>query len=718
MPTSYNSIALVAGRSGSDSSIDSITFYYQSSSYRSISSGSLVTFQANTIEATPSGAYGELDIIVSTSGSIKEKGTSLMKLLHTGSNDEPRVAIGFASNEKPTKSFEIKTKIDSTQATQFVLQSARPSKGAEIGDSAGVITFAIASSSFNDIFTTGAIGEIDTVVIGTGSGDNMSGNVRIKASPEYIEVLENIAEFGFKKRSGDPFNPDTNADSTAILHVSGALIVGFDEHHQGDISPLEVWGRTHPTQATPTPQLVQTGSEFHLFSSSLHVGSGSIFLGATHGNIGNGDIEFVNNRGQGPIKFGQVSGGGGGLNLDFYTSNIHRARLASGGNFRIGASTSTINNKLEIEGNISASGKIITTEAESTGDFLIDAEGDITLDANGADIILSDNGTDFGRFKRDTSNFVIKSETNDKDIIFKGVDNSATITALTLDMSEAGAASFNSTISATGATLTNLSTTTETDFVVVASDGTLSKRTGGGSGSSGSSGSSGTAGSSGSSGSSGTAGSSGSSGSSGTAGTSGVSPTISNDTNNRVTTAVGNGTLNAEENLTFTGTILTLDGTQVFTPGTAQNGISTRADIFWESTTLESSGEFVRVSSVSSTRTQHALYNLGSSNWVLADADAASTSTGFLGIAVSASTGNDFLIRGVYNILGNVLDGTSPAIGDPVYISTTAGQITVDAPTATGDIVRCCGHIIDTYGSGRSTYYKIYFNPSPDFIEN
>ena len=148
------------------------------------------------------------------------------------------------------------------------------------------------------------------------------------------------------------------------------------------------------------------------------------------------------------------------------------------------------------------------------------------------------------------------------------------------------------------------------------------------------------------------------------------------------------------------------------------NGIATNAGSLWESTTLESSGEFMRVSSVSSTRTQHALYNLGSSNWVLADADAASTSIGFLGIAVSANTGNDFLIRGVYNILGNVLDGTSPAIGDPVYISTTAGQITVDAPTATGDIVRCCGHIIDTYVSGRSTYYKIYFNPSPDFIEN
>jgi len=77
----------------------------------------------------------------------------------------------------------------------------------------------------------------------------------------------------------------------------------------------------------------------------------------------------------------------------------------------------------------------------------IDAEGDITLDANGADIILSDDSTEFGRFKRDNSDFVIKSATNNKDIVFRGVDNSATITALTLDMGEAGAALFNSSVS-------------------------------------------------------------------------------------------------------------------------------------------------------------------------------------------------------------------------------------------------------------------------------
>ena len=91
-----------------------------------------------------------------------------------------------------------------------------------------------------------------------------------------------------------------------------------------------------------------------------------------------------------------------------------------------------------------------TTIALSSGDMTLDAAGDIILDADGADVILKDGGTEYGRFVRATSDFIIKSATNDKDIIFKGVDNSSTITALTLDMSEAGAATFGGGIADAG----------------------------------------------------------------------------------------------------------------------------------------------------------------------------------------------------------------------------------------------------------------------------
>ena len=80
----------------------------------------------------------------------------------------------------------------------------------------------------------------------------------------------------------------------------------------------------------------------------------------------------------------------------------------------------------------------------NTGDFTIDAGGDIILDADGTDIVLKDGGNEFGSFKRVSSDFVIKSAANDKDIVFKGEDSDGggTITALTLDMSSGGDAQF------------------------------------------------------------------------------------------------------------------------------------------------------------------------------------------------------------------------------------------------------------------------------------
>ena len=114
-------------------------------------------------------------------------------------------------------------------------------------------------------------------------------------------------------------------------------------------------------------------------------------------------------------------------------------------------------------------GIISSSIATDSGDFTVDSAGDIVFDADGADILLKDGGTEFGRFKRDSSNFVIKSATNDKDIIFKGVDNNSTITALTLDMSAAGAATFNDMITAVGTSVfTNLDISGNVDI-----DGTL-----------------------------------------------------------------------------------------------------------------------------------------------------------------------------------------------------------------------------------------------------
>ena len=98
----------------------------------------------------------------------------------------------------------------------------------------------------------------------------------------------------------------------------------------------------------------------------------------------------------------------------------------------------------------------------ATDDFIIDAVGDITLDADGDNIRLNYGGTQIGQFKHDSSNLEIHTTVNNEDMIFKGIDNGSEITALTLDMSEAGQATFNQGIvlksSAAGGFGVNIST--------------------------------------------------------------------------------------------------------------------------------------------------------------------------------------------------------------------------------------------------------------------
>ena len=106
----------------------------------------------------------------------------------------------------------------------------------------------------------------------------------------------------------------------------------------------------------------------------------------------------------------------------------------------------TSNNGIDID-NINIDG---TTIALSSGDLTIDVAADIILDAGGEHILLKDDGTQWGQIEGGSQNFNISSSISDKDIIFFGNDGGSTVTALTLDMSAAGAATFNSSVTAGG----------------------------------------------------------------------------------------------------------------------------------------------------------------------------------------------------------------------------------------------------------------------------
>jgi hypothetical protein len=99
----------------------------------------------------------------------------------------------------------------------------------------------------------------------------------------------------------------------------------------------------------------------------------------------------------------------------------------------------------------------VITEIDSGSTITLDATTDIVLDADGGDVFFKDGGTTIATLSNTSSDFVITTGVQDKDFIVKGDDGGSGITALTIDMSAAGAATFNDKITAVGTSVfTNL----------------------------------------------------------------------------------------------------------------------------------------------------------------------------------------------------------------------------------------------------------------------
>ena len=106
--------------------------------------------------------------------------------------------------------------------------------------------------------------------------------------------------------------------------------------------------------------------------------------------------------------------------------------------------------------------------------------------------------------------------------------------------------------------------------------------------------------------------------------------------------------------------------------------------------------------------TTGAIYHYKSDGtWELADADAASTSDGLLAVALgAASNTNGMLLRGMVT-----LDHDPGAVGDVLFLSTTAGDCSATAPAGNGDIIRVVGYCLNASNG------QIWFNPDNTYVE-
>ena len=121
----------------------------------------------------------------------------------------------------------------------------------------------------------------------------------------------------------------------------------------------------------------------------------------------------------------------------------------------------------------------------------------------------------------------------------------------------------------------------------------------------------------------------------------------------------------------------------------------------------EGKGDIVKFGGTTS-MTAGAIYHYNaSSNWELADADDNTKSDGLLGIALGASSDSDgVLLRGMVT-----LDHDPGTVGDPLYLTTTAGDVSSTAPSGNGNIVRIVGYCLN------SSTNQIWFNPDSTFVE-
>jgi uncharacterized protein YrrD len=185
-----------------------------------------------------------------------------------------------------------------------------------------------------------------------------------------------------------------------------------------------------------------------------------------------------------------------------------------------------------------------------------------------------------------------------------------------------------------------------------------------------------------------------------------LTPAITNNTDNRVLTATGAGSINGEANLTFDGSLLDIIGDIQFNENRIRTSSTTvgqpgkGADLAYDwgnFTTAPTAGRIVYYASGS-----------GGFGWRDALASATGSSIGPLGVATNAASQDEIMLRGAVRVSGSL---SGLAAGQVVYLSNTvSGSVTGTAPSTTGHVVRIIGYVISP------TDNTIYFNPDFSYI--
>mgnify|MGYP003663947679 FL=1 len=292
-------------------------------------------------------------------------------------------------------------------------------------------------------------GELDLTTTGTMDVNSAaldidtSGAITIDAAGVASDISISTAH-----TAGTAFLLDANANAGSIVQVDAGIL-------DLNVTGVSTLNTTGLTITGPTLQLGNfttgaddTGVDVRFFSATASEG---ILYDASEDELG----LLLTTK----LKFHDIGGG-----EEIFASANGHLEINAGTTLDITAPTIDVNGTMDVSGaftngsTLVSTGKITadagididninidgTTIALSSGHLTLDLAAQLIIDADDeGSITLKNSGTSYGLISNTSEHFKFKSVISNGDIIFQGNDGGSEITALTLDMSAAGAATFN-----------------------------------------------------------------------------------------------------------------------------------------------------------------------------------------------------------------------------------------------------------------------------------
>ena len=304
---------------------------------------------------------------------------------------------------------------NATASISYVLPLADGTSGyALTTNGSGTLSWSSVSSAADDISTGDA-----AITIATSSG-----NITLDAQAGDADII-------FK-------GTDSSSDITALtLDMSDAGTAVFN-HDIRIADDGQIGSASDADAIVINSSGVVTMNQIPVFSAGINVSGGSI--AGTLSTAAQANITSLGTLTA--LTVDDVAVNGKVITMTGSTDDTAVLTVATNGALTLettDTAAAAANIQITADGTFEVDGTTIT----------LDSAGDIVLDADGADIIFKDGGTAILTFTNSSSDAVITSGVQDKDIVFKGDDGGSAITALTLDMSAAGAATFNDKVTAT-----------------------------------------------------------------------------------------------------------------------------------------------------------------------------------------------------------------------------------------------------------------------------